>query len=221
MRAIITQKQAKQITGGRKPFEIVPYEEAILKLRECLEFDDVKFWQNLADAQEAWARIRHDETLDRLSRQIRLKAAERIGQIALERRPKKVVLGRTGRNGQLLVIAGARDLLVKEVGMSKNQAEACLKLARHPVEAELAVNSARPPTPGSFLNSIERRRGWSAFISKAMWAVVVAQMRATDPKEAAKLAVSESRDLDHVRKQALFMYEWLDAFEQALPRAKK
>lgn len=72
MQQVITQTQAKQITGGRVALTFPEYERAVVALEACLTIDDALYFSNWADAQSAWAKINHDDKCIRLAKNLKL-----------------------------------------------------------------------------------------------------------------------------------------------------
>lgn len=211
MQQVITSKRAKEITGGRKPLEIVPYELAVKALRECLEFDDVKYWDNLADAYTAWGKIHHSEEVIRLARALKLKAAQRLGELAIKLRPRKSLGQGKGTT------PGAVSLLVEQ-GMTKSQATLATRFARNPKVVDMAAKSSNPPTPGT-LNTLMGQNQWTLFRYRSGWGSFINHCHKSDARNTAKL-VREAMDVDKVKQDAMFIYEWLDEFIQHLPKEK-
>lgn len=206
MQAVITAKQAKQITGGRKTLTIIPYEAATTALRECLEFDDVKYWDNLADAYAAWGKINRSDEVIRLGKALKLKAAQRMGEIAIQIRP--------GR-GRGRYKPGANSVL-REQGMKAHEAQICTGLARMSKGiVDKAASSAKPPSPAALYVGTTKS-DWTQFTRSAGWAHMRVEMQRTKPSDAALMAKG-SQDISRVRDQAIAMNEWLDDFIARLP----
>lgn len=140
MQQVITLKQARQITGGRKPLVPVVYEAAIKALGECLSLDDAKVWDDKADALAAWAKIYQDDKAARQAKALKLHAYQRMGVLAAQLRP-------TVRKGFAKGNAvGPRSLLL-ELGMTKANAQAAVRLGRTAKEIVERLSS-RPRIPG-------------------------------------------------------------------------
>lgn len=128
MQQVITAKQARQITGGRKPLVPVVYEEAVKALGECISLDDAKVWSDKADALAAWAKIYHDGKVERQAKALKLHAFRRMGELAREihpdgRRAPRRPDGSRGSTG------GARAALIR-AGLSSTNAQAATTLSR-------------------------------------------------------------------------------------------
>jgi hypothetical protein len=211
MQKALTKSQGTSVLGGRNPFEIVPYAEAVRALNACLTFDDTKYWDNYADAAQAWGKIHHSDEVIRLAKAVKLRAAKRMGELALAMRPKllnKPVGAGSGRT------PGAKSLLTEH--MSPSAADAALLLARKPAMAERVLASKNPPSlTGVRLQACAN--GWTSF-SRMGFCQFASITRKTEPKKIAKLAGQYAQDVDAVRRQAEDMSDWLDTFLAALPK---
>lgn len=237
MQQVITEKQARQILGGgkggggagrkgvaaaggdggdgRKPFEIVEYETAVRALSECLTLDEAKYWDNKADALAAWAKIYHSPEAERKAKQLKLHARDRMGALARELRPAgKPNQGRRG------MAPGPMSLLV-EHGLSHNEAREATHISKLPREVlRAAVDRTKVPSPSRLYTitrgaSSQRSDGWVAFSAGGIPSAR-SFCRAND---AGSVARSLTRDESlRAREMAQEISEWLDAFEQALPK---
>lgn len=84
MSTVITEQQARQITGGRKPLVPVEYEAACNALAQCVDLDEAKYWSDKADALAAWAKIYRDDRISAQAKRLKLKAYRRMGELAAE-----------------------------------------------------------------------------------------------------------------------------------------
>ena len=216
---VITAKQARQITGGRKPLVPVEYETAVNALQACVTIDDAKYWSDKADALAAWAKIYRNDDAGRKARQLRLHAYRRMGQLAGELRPDK----RYSHNSKGFP-PGPISLLT-ESGLTTTQASAARKLAKFSDEkfvAQLTKDSVPSPMRvlrqeaiGPITNAWGKfsgrygRAGATQFLSfcRAHSAKELARGLAQDEAIAARHCVGEIQD-------------WLDEFEQHLPKPK-
>lgn len=211
MQQVITVKEARQITGGRTPLVPVVYEDACKALAACIDLDDAKYWSDKADALAAWAKIYHDDTLSLDAKRLKLKAYRRMGQIAEELRPT-ITVGKRGK--------GAQSLL-RESGLSEAQAAAArgLSVANEKHFAEL-VNRKIPPSPMSARNYVRTSGsdGWRDFRKLGG----SFQFR-TYCRQFSARALAKSLRPDEAAKALVIiveLQEWLDEFEQHLPKAK-
>jgi hypothetical protein len=207
MQHVITEEQARKITGGRKPHVPVIYEEACKALEQCISLDETKYWADKSDALAAWAKIYHDDKISRDARALKLRAYVRMGELAEQLRPVKS----GGRHGSL---PGPISLLV-ESGLTRQQAVTARGLSRAPRDKlEKIINSPRPPTP-----VVARRDvwGWGQTVTRWQRAghTLRAACRATTPEEVAnELASSESAKV-LIRE----LIEWLDRLDSCLKRS--
>src|SRR5690348_3214266 len=132
-------KHVSKIVRGPSPVVPVEYETACKALEACCSIEEGKYWSDKADALAAWARIYHDDTVQRQAKILKLRAYRRMGEIARE-------LSAAGHQAR-----GARPLL-REAGLSAAQASAAADIARvsHERMQELesrriipSINSAR------------------------------------------------------------------------------
>jgi hypothetical protein len=146
---VITEKQARQITGGRKPLVPIQYEEARTNLQACMSIDDAIVWENKADALAAWAKMYHEDAAGEDARRLKLVAKDRIGKLAMELRPggMKERVDCKGRRG--LSRADGPASLLKEHGLSNGHVRQALTIARAPrdkfenaVKKAMGVNTA-------------------------------------------------------------------------------
>lgn len=208
---VITVDQAKAITGGRKPFEIVPYERAVLDLQECLTIDEAREWTNISDAYAAWGKIKKDERVIRLARQIKLKAIERMGQLAVELRPPSFV-NRDKKTGRVRGGLPAAQSLLTDMGMKRHDAETALFLARNSTIVDEAIKQPRPPSPHWLHRNNRYSSEWHEFTDKIHWTMFVKNLPTLTAPQAAHAAKTGSKNIQHIKAQAIFMYEWLDEF---------
>lgn len=209
---IITQKQARQITGGRIPNMPVEYEAAVKALQMCIDLDDAKYWSDKADALAAWAKIYRSRDAELKAKQLKLRAYRRMGELAAELRPQ-IHLGRHGST------KGPKSLLV-ENGLVDDAARQARYLAELPApEFDALLSRSRPPSPSTVV--IGGRRGSETY--KAMQQgglrVFVTWTRRFNAVEAGRsLRAEEAKWATDLIVEAT---EWLDTFEQALPKDAK
>lgn len=159
MNNVLTREQAKQVTGGRTPLLPLEYETACTALEACTTLDEAKYWDNKADALAAWAKIYHNDEAASAARRVKLHAYRRLGELALELKPKKPD-GR-GTKGRIVKGEGAKGAksLLKESGMKQVHAEQALFLATQPRKRfDDAIKQERPPTPATFYVTSTKKR---------------------------------------------------------------
>lgn len=210
MQTAITTKQAREICKGRTPLIPVEYETAVKALTECVTLDEAKYWDNKADALAAWAKIYHSPEAERKAKQLKLHAYRRMGELAKELRPTTFAKGRRGP------LPGAESMLMAN-GLNRSKARAATWLAsRSPAEFSTYVERKRVLSPLS-LPSGQYRGGVVDAVS-AILRTAHCGIRKYDPIDAARQMVTAQRL--GLTRTAHDLIDWLDAFEQALPRAK-
>jgi hypothetical protein len=233
MTNVITPDQARQITGGHIPLIPVEYEEACKRLVACQTLDEAKYWDNKADALAAWAKIYHNDQAGREARALKLWAYRRMGELAAELRPHRHMgtkpgeqVGKHGRGGST---PGPFSLL-KEQGLTESQASAARRLARVPLETvKELVELPRPPSPGTVLRDMPGKPDQyhpNRFGTHPQWTGTWGPLKhaiaAVDKVSARELARSvEPRFASRVRERLSVLIDWLDEFEQAMPKANK
>jgi hypothetical protein len=213
MQAVISAAQAKQITGGRTPVVPIVYEEAIKALDACLTLDDAKLWSDKADALAAWAKIYHDDKVDRQAKALKLHAYRRMGKLAGELRPS-TGKGRLPGGAYAGSNPGPRSLLI-ENGLSDRGAQAARRLASLSDEKFNALtNRAKPPAPQTVFNVAGTN--WTRIVSESCllsFEGFCARNKPLDIASAVPPQLRESR-LKKVRN----LIEWLDEFERHLSK---
>jgi hypothetical protein len=217
MQQVISEKQARAITGGRKPLVPVVYEEAVKSLAACLSLDEAHLWDNKADALAAWAKIYHDGKVARQAKALKLLAARRMGELAKELSP----VSRTGKGAQFAKGTGPAAALRLQ-GLSPLAAKVAVRLAGTNRKAfDTMVDSPRPPAPITAAQQLSMKANKSGTTAWQQWAAyggtkaALLRVLREDPTMARTMSKSE-RELAHplVRQVA----EWCDAFLQAAGR---
>lgn len=209
MQSVITAKTSLKITGGRTPHTVVEYERARQDLKACLTIDDAKYFADKADALAAWAKIYRDNGAARDAAALKLEAFRRMGELAKSLRPK----GNTGRAGG----GGARSLLV-EHGLSKSAAHVAGVLARLPQDTfQGYIDRPKPPSPFVFNREGSDNSESFKAINNHGIREFRAWTRAHDAKQLARgLKADEAARIGEMVSEVI---EWLDEFEQAIPKA--
>lgn len=201
MTAILSPAAARAVTGGRNPFEIVPYTQAITALKECLTFDDTTHWKNFADAAEAWGKIHHSDEVIRLAKAVKLRAAARMAELAIALRGLRAAGSRgPGANAEL-----------KKHGMNSTDAAAAIKLAKNPELLERAAASKRPPGLSYLRSGAFSDNTWRALDAVLRFSEFAVGSRKITAKAAAAVAKPNKRRAEIV-KRARGMRKWLDEF---------
>jgi hypothetical protein len=224
---VITEKQARAITGGRKPLFPQEYETACTSLQACIDLDEAKYWSDLATARAAWAKLHHDKTILRLAQQLKLKAARRMGEIAIELYPVKK------RDGN--IICQSPNTALKQHGLNADDAVSALRLARASKEEfKKVLENPRAPKAASrafagrgFVNRAVASEAYSWLMHTSSHSghhgptlnAVLSAIRKRPAREVAEqIAKSEAAS---VRTTVTALMEWLDEFEQYLPKEEK
>lgn len=217
MQQVISEKQARQILGGRSPHLPVEYETAVKALAECVTLDEAKYWDNKADALAAWAKIYHSPDAERKAKQLKLHAYKRMGELAEEIRPSgRPKIPQPGFK-PVGTQPGAVSVLIEQ-GFTKSQADRITGVAKVPRSTfERLVQAPKPPSPSAILRG---NRGGSAAYKAIMSDPPSMQhfrtfCRKHDAYELARGL--EDGERAKVRLMLVEITEWLDAFEQALP----
>ena len=207
---VLTEQQARQITGGRKPHVPIQYEQAVKALSECISLDEVKLWSDKSDALAAWAKIYHDKTVDRTAKKLKLHAYRRMGELAREIRPNRSRNGTTDHRGP-------KSALI-ESGLNKHNADAALRLSRmKESEFKRIISSPRLPTPRAIVET--RLSAWSSFNRQSS----LGDLRAYAANHSARdLAASiDPKDVKRAKMVLREVSDWLDEFDHYLPKGVK
>ena len=231
MQHVITQNEARKITGGRKPLVPVEYEQAVTSLESCLSIDDAKVWADKADALAAWAKIYHSDKASLQARRLKLHAFRRMGLLAAELRPLRGGLNKGEKISEKRggTFPGPRSLLM-ESGLKGHEAGSAAALARLPKpEFTALLNLPRPPSPNSFFGQKPSRSGseaWNSLIgagvgpgtnSAGCLSSFITWLRNRDPATLARSLKSD--EAIKARSMAIEASEWLDQFEQNLAKS--
>lgn len=198
----------------------VEYEEAVRALEACTTIDETKYWANASDALAAWARIYHDKGAMRKARKLKLHAYRRMGLLAAQIRPPIANRRGTGSHavrGTKGFTKGPRSVL-REHGLARSQCTAAITVAEMTDEAFTeAMNAPMPPTP-TYLD----RKGRSSELWFACAQHLYSARSATKNYDPVVVAKSlRPVEALKAREIATELIEWLDRFEQALPKAEK
>ncbi len=218
MHSVITEKQARQITGGRKPLVPIEYEAAVNALQACVTLDEAKYWSDKSDALAAWAKIYRDGQVEREARQLKLHAYRRMGELARELSPVGLSGGRpTKKSG-----GGPSQLLMGQ-GLTMGAARAAIAIAVVPEKKfDEAVKSVRPPSPYVLIKKSSGSEAWtiiSANTDDSLSRFRTFCRKYSNPAELARGLTPD--EVSKSKAMAVECMEWLDAFEHALPNQKK
>lgn len=201
------------------------FNEAVKALAACRTLDEAIYFDNKADALAAWAKIHKSDQAGREARALKLHAYRRMGILAEELQPtnRRQVARDHERGSQFLtgMRPGAAALL-RSSGLSPAAANAAIAVSKAS-ESQFAdlISKERPPSPNNARNKL-RLRGSAAFIH---WKTGLGTPRGCLPftrKHDPKLFASEftQDEASTARESAVELMNWLDTFEQHLPKAK-
>lgn len=210
----------REIPNAKLP---VNYQAARTAISQCARIDECKDWQDKAAAIASYARQVNDKSMMEAAQRIMLRARERLGELLLEYR------NGSGRAND----PSARHKIAEQHGISKSQAASSIAIARVPKQVRDELIERSPPIGVSQLAyhaprvrpRFEIRPEHRSFEVDGIVASMYRQMMQLDP---VKLATEmEKEDVAFYRaipngervSRIEFMQEWLDAFEQALPRS--
>jgi hypothetical protein len=228
---VITVEQARAITGGRTPLVPIEYESALKALQACSTLDEAKYWDNKADALAAWARIYRNDQAGVEARRLKLHAYRRMNELAEELRPSRP--NRAAGN------PGARSVLMEQ-GLSTQTTQNVRRIGAIPGKKfEQLVKSPKPPgVTRAALLGIGKSGGFNGFppqreLSSDAWRTLALQS-GTGPSLAAFRSIFCRRysakvlarglkpdEVAGARALITEVQEWLDEFEQHLPREGK
>lgn len=194
----------------------VLYREAVAALERCSTMDEGKYYADKADALAAWAKIYGSDEDSKAAARLKLRAYARMGVLALELRPGNRFYEKFGVGTK----KGANALL-REHGLNSAQSSAALALAKMPnVKLEKASEKAMSPHAAYRALGVQQSRcsdSWKKFAhGGSSTGAFLSFCRNTHAKD---LALGlEIDEIKKARKIVVEVWEWLDAFEQALPR---
>jgi hypothetical protein len=213
----------------------VIYEDAVRDLIACQTLDEAQYFADKAEALAAWARIHKSDQAGVEAKRLKLYAWKRIGELARELRPGGPASTRhpnaklTGYHRFQGRLPGPKSILA-EHGLSTTQSQASLRLSRMPKEQfDAAVNSPRPPsalTLGTYGKYSTKE--WEEF--STTFSSTRSFCRRHNPCDFAKSLKTEEflrrrqgrlrSEVAMARELALEITEWIDQFEQHLPKDK-
>lgn len=217
MQAVITSKQAKQITGGRTPLVPIEYERALESIKACTTFEEAKYWDTEVDKLAAWANIYHQDKVSIEARRLKLHAFRRMGEIAEKLQPIRYRPG-AGNSIPPSKLPGPVALL-RDNGLSKQTAHYARKISQiDPRKFDQMVRSKNPPTVAA-AGRPDKPRVWQREIllqiRSGRLLAFANFCRENSAKELARFV--DEKDSVFARNQVKVCQEWLDELEQYLP----
>lgn len=225
----------------------VVYEEACKALAACVTIDEGKYWADKAEALAAWAKIYKSKQAETEAKRLKLHAYRRMGQIAEELRPTVNVRYTTDKERKL-VLADRRKARRKGTHIPEASGQkpgAVSLLVEHGIPTGLAVQIKRisrieekdfkeivsrdepPSTTKAAVMGIGtsgiRTKGISSGsyreFSQGSSSCPISLRSWTRKHSAVELAQGMTVDeAKKAREIVIELQEWLDAFEQALPK---
>jgi hypothetical protein len=189
----------------------VIYEDAIRDLIICQTLDEAKYFADKAEALTAWARIYKNDQAGMEARRLKLHAYRRMGILAAEiQQQQKIRIHRGGWT------PGPQAMLM-ESGLSKSQSLQARRLARQAQsDFDSMVNLPRPPTTTTAGNRFlgNSTQCWREFMRGP--AMFKGFCHGHPAKTLARgLSLDESKI---AIKTILAIQEWVDEFEQYIPK---
>lgn len=210
----------------------VEYFDACKALQACLTIDEGKYWADKADALAAWAKIYKSDEAAIAARRLKLQAFRRMGELAGELAPQRAT-GKPNPKGGFTGSSPGPQALLRGHGLSKSQARDARRLAQlSKSEADTAVKRGMSVGKAAYLGRGRTANNYGRKSSDAYsWLTagsglqdgtspschrVRSAFRSRDPHEVAE-GISKG-EVKQARELAIELIEWLDAFEQALPK---
>lgn len=190
------------------------YERGCALLERCVSFDETKYWDSLAEAAAAWAKIHDSDRVERLARSLKLHAYRRLGQLAEMQQPKRPPRPRSGeRTGRPIGRPPGPVAWLQKRGMHRREAEAARTLGRLELQQFEAIAGAERP-----LAPVSVRKGkyspWQQFYARAQFANIAAHTWRTTPVDAARL--EGLRDREKIINLARRLERWFKEFADTL-----
>lgn len=217
----------RDIVAQRARVAEVPvfYEDACKALVACQTIDESKYWSDKADALAAWAKIFKSKKAEVEAKKLKLHAFRRMGEIA------KAMLKDGRERGEVTdskmgAKKGINHILIKQ-GLTHSQAHLVSKVSKVPDEVfEDAIKSPKPPSPSSIKSIVIKRKSavegsdaYKHLMDGQRFGRLAKFAYFCSTHDAYELARQLSPSEAKICRKALVQcQEWLDAFEQALPK---
>lgn len=196
----------------------IQYNAAVKALGECRNIDEAKLYADKSDALAAWAKIYNNDRVGTEAKRLKLHAFRRMGALAIKLQPGNPGVMPHGGQGSP---PGPISLL-KELGLKRGEAQSATVLSRMPKRKfNAAVNSNTPRAPSYYrYKNIGASDAWKTIhVERDSLSSMLRYCRANDPKKLAKgLTKSEVTKAQEIATEII---EWMDTFDQYLPRGKK
>lgn len=202
----------RQIPTAKMPIQ---YDEACKSLAACTSIDEAKYWDDKSEALAAWARIYKSDKAALAAKRLKLHAYRRMGQLAAELRPSR----RRALDGHSRGDLPGPHSLLRESGFKEHDVKSITRVANMPDEKfNRLINSPVCPSPRTL--AAARVNGSESY--RALMTADCTGFRAFCRRyEPAKLARELARDeLPRIIELIREIQEWIDTFEQHLPKKK-
>jgi hypothetical protein len=209
---VITQQQARAITGGRTPLVPVEYEQAVTALQACISLDETKYWDAKADALAAWARIYRNDDAGRKAKMLKIHAYRRMGLLAQELNPRRSTAATGGRGS--VPGSGPRSLLLQN-GLTVAQADAARVISKLP-ERSFNKLLKNPVSPTTARHQLRDNTVWHQMQAAAM--SLRSRCRANTPAQV--VATLTDTEKANAKQLVTEITEWLDEFVIRLGKSK-
>jgi len=212
----VTIADARKYAASKSFKMPVVYSDAVAALKKCVDINDAKDFNNAAEALATWAKIYRNDEAGRNAKQLKLHAYRRMGQLAKQLAPGKPLKGGGKNPGSVAKLQG--------LGLSRHNADAATHLAGLPKAGfRRLIKQASPPAPTSVAKRFRHVH------VTTMWDLIrrsqrnpfccAGFIRRYEAKDVAKKL--NAGEVVLARAKAIALMEWLDEFEQALPKVKK
>jgi hypothetical protein len=190
----------------------VEYEAACKALATVTTIDEAKFWTDKAEALAAWAKIYKSDRAAVEAKRLKLHAYRRMGELAAELRPSPVRDGHT---------KGPASLLMERYGFTRARATTARRLANMS-DAEFAdLSEGAAPLYRVLQNGAASSGAWHTLMYSSGGGLCHSRSfcRRFSASELARgLKLDE---VDKARELVRELSDWLDEFEQHLPKPAK
>lgn len=205
----------------------VIYEDACRGLAECRTLDEAMYYADKADALAAWAKIYKNDVAGVEAKRLKLHAYRRMSDLAEEVSPIDLTKNRGKGSGRTGGKPGPHKLLIAQ-GFSKGQAQVIRRVGATPekqfqrlVREGAGTNRASQfgrgfsPLSRTFLSQawVTATRDTNSLLHMRRW------MRKHDAKELGRGIWPD--EVLAAKALIVEIQEWLDEFEQHLPKEKK
>lgn len=224
----------RQIATAQFP---VNYEHAKTAIVACVRVDEVKDWADKSAALATYAKQVKDKTMLYAAQRIRARAEARLGELLLEISDKREF--KTGRWKREGIKRYARTT-ARDFGINPGQAKRSMMIAQiFPNKREILIDNDPPATVADLvriaknqirMKAVRRsRRGPSTIakdvpIDKEQLFGLNIGIMADDFLRIDPIKCAKSVSVHHIsllRTKVLAVVEWLDTFEQHLPKSSK